>query len=208
MNCFIRSCAGSLAAELVQLFRLSACGPALALLLSCASGPQVPPVESTTSIDAFELKGRVAVNLDGRGYSARLRWHHEATSDALWLYSPVGSTIATLVADGERATLVTAKKESFSSDNVQELTREVLGWDLPLTGLRYWVLGLADPGVPVTSLEQDDQLRIKQLAQRDWQIDYLAYAGDSPLPSSMVLRYGDLRMRLLIDGWKFPSRAQ
>ena len=104
--------------------------------------------------------------------------------------------------------MVTAKKESFSSDNVQELTREVLGWDLPLTGLRYWVLGLADPGVPVTSLERDEQLRIKQLAQRDWQIDYLAYSGDSALPSSMVLRHSDLRMRLIIDGWKFPSRAQ
>ena len=208
MNCFRRSCAGSLAAELVQLFRLSACGLALTLLLSCASGPQVPPVESTADIEAFELKGRVAVNLDGRGYSARLKWNHEATSDALWLYSPVGSTIATLVADGDRATLVTAKKESFASDNVQALTREVLGWDLPLTGLRYWVLGRADPDVPVMSLEQDDQLRIKRLVQRDWQIDYLAYSGDSALPSSMVLRYGDLRMRLIIDGWKFPPRAQ
>ena len=105
-----------MAAELVQLFRLSACGLALTLLLSCASGPQVPPVDSTTYIDAFELKGRVAVNLDGRGYSARLKWNHEATSDALWLYSPVGSTIATLVANGHQATLVTAKKETFSSD--------------------------------------------------------------------------------------------
>jgi len=208
MNCFRRSCAGSLAAELVQFFRLSACGLALTLLWSCAAGPQVPPVDSTTDIDAFELKGRVAVNLDGRGYSARLKWNHETTSDALWLYSPVGSTIATLVADGDRATLVTAKKESFSSDNVQELTREVLGWDLPLTGLRYWVLGRVDPDVPVMSLEQDDQLRIKQLVQRDWQIDYLAYSGDSALPSSMVLRYSDLRMRLIIDGWKFPPRAQ
>jgi outer membrane lipoprotein LolB len=148
------------------------------------------------------------VNLDGRGYSARLKWNHEATSDALWLYSPVGSTIATLVSDGDRATLVTAKKESFSSNNVQALTREVLGWDLPLNGLRYWVLGRADPDVPVMSLEQDDRLRIKQLVQRDWQIDYLAYPGDSALPSSMVLRYSDLRMRLIIDGWKFPPRAQ
>lgn len=208
MNCFRRSCAGSLAAELVQLFRWSACGLALTLLLSCASGPQVPPVESTTAIEAFELKGRVAVNLDGRGYSARLKWNHEATLDTLSLYSLVGSTIATLVADGDRATLVTAKKESFASDNVQELTREVLGWDLPLTGLRYWVLGRADPDVPVMSLEQDDQLRIKQLVQRNWKVDYLAYSGDSALPSSMVLRYGDLRMRLIIDGWKFPPLAQ
>ena len=193
---------------MVRFVRLSAGGLALALLLSCASGPPVPLVETTSNIDAFELKGRVAVKLDGRGYSARLRWHHEATSDAMWLYSPVGSTLATLVADGDHATLVTAKKETFSSDNVQELTRNVLGWELPLTGLRYWVLGRADPGEPVTLLEHDDQMRIRQIMQSDWQIDYLAYSGDSALPSSMVLRYSGLRMRLIIDGWKFPSLVQ
>lgn len=193
---------------MLQFVRSSVAGLALVLLLSCASGPPVAPVETTTTIDEFELKGRVAVKFDGRGYSARLRWHHEAASDAMWLYSPVGSTLATVVAKGNHATLVTAKKETFSSDNVQQLTRDVLGWDLPLTGLRHWVLGRADPGVPVTLLERDDQMRIKKLEQSDWQIDYLAYSGDSALPSSMVLRYSHLRMRLIIDGWEFPSSAQ
>lgn len=197
-----------MAAELLHIVRLSVGGLALALLLSCASRPPLGPVESTRDIDEFELKGRVGVKLDGRGYSARLRWRHEEASDALWLYSPVGSTIATVVANGNQATLVTAKKETYSSNNVQRLTREVLGWDLPLTGLRYWVLGRVDPGVPVTLLQRDERMRIKQLAQSDWQIDYLGYAGDSALPSSMLLSYNDLSMRLIIDGWTFPSLAQ
>ncbi len=191
-----------------RFVRLSASGLVLAILLSCALGPPVPPIETTTYIDEFELKGRVAVKIDGRGYSVRLRWHHEVGSDAMWLYSPVGSTVATLVADGAHATLVTAKKETFSSGNVQELTRDVLGWDLPLAGLRYWVLGQVDPGVPVVLLEHDDQLRIRKLTQSDWHIDNLAYSEGSALPTSMVLRYRDLRMRLIIDGWQFPSLAQ
>ena len=208
MSCCERLCAGSWAAELVQFIRLPASVPVLALLLSCASGPPVPPIEATTYIDEFELKGRVAVKLDGRGYSARLRWHHDVASDAVWLYSPVGSTIATVVANGDHATLVTANKETFSSDDVQGLTREVLGWDLPLTGLRHWVLGRADPSVLIVLLEHDDQLRIRRLTQGDWNIDYLAYSKASALPSSMVLRHTDLRMRLIIDGWKFPSLVQ
>ena len=193
---------------MLQLVRLAVGGLALALLLSCASQPPQAPVVSTPYIDDFELKGRVGVNLDGRGYSARLKWRHEEASDALWLYSPVGSTIAKVVANGNRATLVTAKKETFSSDNVQQLTRDVLGWDLPLAGLRHWVLGRADPDMPVTLLRRDERMRIKQLAQSDWQIEYLAYAGDGALPSSMLLSYSDLSMRLIIDGWTFPSLAQ
>jgi len=192
----------------VQFLRLSASGLVLALLASCASTPPIPPIEATTVIDEFEMTGRVAVKLDGRGYSARLRWHHDAASDAVWLYSPVGSTIASLVANGDHATLVTAKKETYSSDDVQGLTREVLGWDLPLSGLRHWVLGRPDPEVPVSRMEHDDQSRIRRLTQGGWDVDYVAYSGDSLLPASMVLRYPDLRMRLIIDGWKFPSLVQ
>lgn len=188
--------------------RLFAVGVVLALLVSCATRPPFVPIESTTAIDEFELKGRVAVKLDGRGYSARLRWQHELVVDTLWLYSPVGSTIATLVANGNEATLVTAKKETFTSDDVQGLTREVLGWDLPLDGLRHWVLGRVDPDVPVALLEQDGQQRIRRLAQSDWNIDYLAYADGSALPSSMILRHSNLRMRLIIDGWMFPQLGQ
>jgi outer membrane lipoprotein LolB len=192
----------------VQFVRLLASGLVLALLLSCASSPPVPPIESTRFIEEFELTGRVAVKFDGRGYSARIRWQHEAGFDAIWLYSPVGSTIATMTARGDRATLVTAKKETFTSNNVQGLTRKVLGWDLPLTGLRHWVLGRVDPEVPVAMLEYDDRMRIRYLSQGEWNIDYLAYAEDGVLPSSMVLHYTDLRLRLIIDGWKISSQEQ
>ena len=113
-----------------------------------------------------------------------------------------------MTARGDRATLVTAKKETFTSNNVQGLTRKVLGWDLPLTGLRHWVLGRVNPEVPVATLERDERMRIRQLSQDSWNIDYLAYAEDGVLPSSMVLHYTDLRLRLIIDGWKISSQEQ
>lgn len=174
------------------------------LLAGCVSRPPAPVVDATTGIEEFQLTGRVAVNLDGRGYSARLKWHHGIGSDEMWIYSPIGSTIATLVANGDRATLVNSKKETFSSDNVTALTREVLGWDLPLAGLRHWALGRVDPQMPVLRLERDAQMRIRRFAQGGWQIDYPSYAQASALPSAIVLRHAELRLRLIIDRWKLP----
>ena len=130
-----------------------------------------------------------------------MRWLHEDGSDAIWLYSPVGSTIATLYANQEVATLVTSKQETFQSSDVQTLTRDVLGWDLPLTGLKYWVLGRVDPGSPVEQIERDEQQRIKRLVQDGWNIEFAGYADNSTLPASMVLTFADLRLRLLIDRW-------
>jgi len=155
--------------------------------------------------EQFELNGRVAVKLDGRGHSARMRWLHQVDSDAIWLYSPVGSTIATLTADGESATLVTARKETFQSKDVQTLTREILGWDLPLPGLQHWVLGRVDPAVPVEEIERDEQMRIKRLVQGGWHIDFAGYQDNGTLPSSLLLRFAELRLRLVIDRWNLAS---
>lgn len=159
-------------------------------------------------VDRFELSGRVAVKLDGRGHSARMRWRHQLDSDAIWLYSPVGSTIATLFADREQATLVTSKKETFQSADVQALTRDVLGWDLPLPGLKYWVLGRVDPALPVDEIEHDEQMRMRRLVQGGWEIGFTAYQDDGSLPASMVLRFADLRMRLVIDRWNVVSAGK
>lgn len=180
----------------------------VALLAGCAAQPPVLAPGAAPQVDRFELSGRVAVKLDGRGHSARMRWRHELDSDAIWLYSPVGSTIATLVANREQATLVTSKKETFQSADVQALTRDVLGWDLPLPGLKYWVLGRVDPALPVDEIEQDEQMRITRLFQGGWEISFTGYQDGGSLPASMVLRFADLRMRLVIDRWNVASVEQ
>ena len=180
----------------------------LALLAACATQPPVAPPAVAPQVDRFELRGRVAVKLDGRGHSARMRWLHDVDSDSIWLYSPVGSTIATLHANEEIATLVTSKKETYRSADVQSLTRDVLGWDLPLDGLKYWVLGRVDPGSPVEQIEWDEQQRIKRLVQGGWDIEFGGYADNGTLPASMVLRFADLRMRLLIDRWNVALLEQ
>lgn len=177
----------------------------VALLAACASQPPELPPGVAPQVDRFELGGRVAVKLDGRGYSARLRWRHVANSDEVWVYSPIGSTIATLTSDGETATLVTSKQETYQSRDVQSLTRDVLGWDLPLDGLKYWVLGRVDPDLPAEVIERDEQSRIRHLVQAGWDVDFLAYQEERSLPSSMVLRFEGLRMRLLIDRWNVAT---
>ena len=86
----------------------------------------------------------------------------------------------------------------------QALTREVLGWDLPLSGLRYWVTGRADPALPVQAQERDDKQRLKSLTQNDWRIAYLEYVGDSALPARLSLAFDRLNLRLIIEHWELP----
>lgn len=178
----------------------------LAVLAGCASirPAQVLPA-SNVSISAFSLNGRVAVKLDDRGYTASLRWRHSPTHDSLRLLSPVGSVVAEIEADSNGATLTTGDKKVYRSNDVQSLTREVLGWDLPLSGLRYWVTGRADPALPVQAQSRDDKERLKSLMQNDWRIAYLEYFGDSALPARLSLAYDRLNLRLIVEHWELPE---
>jgi outer membrane lipoprotein LolB len=173
----------------------------VALLCACAIAPPLLQPADVTAIREFELSGRVAVRLESRGYSARMTWLHASQGEQLRLFSPLGTVLATIEADADGATLATADKQTFHSSDVQGLTREVLGWDLPLEGLRHWVVARPDPATPVDSQRRDPRGRLISLSQRGWQVAYQAYAGDGVLPSSLTLTYGSLKIKLLIDRW-------
>ena len=178
----------------------------VALLAACATTR--PPGElpaSNAEITDFALDGRVAVKVESRGYSANLKWRHAGQTDSLRLLSPVGTAIAQLDADASGATLVTADKKVHRSADVPGLTREVLGWDLPLDGLQHWVLGRTDPSLPVEGEERDARGRLLRFGQNGWHISYQAYAGDGVLPARMTLLHERLNLRLVIDRWDIPG---
>lgn len=183
--------------------RLFALGLFLAVISGCATHPPATnlPV-SNAAIDAFALKGRVAVNVDGRGYSASVQWRHISDRDHMRLLVPaIGSVIAEIEADRAGATLTTGDKKVYKAGDVQSLTREVLGWDLPLAGLRYWVTGRADPASPVQAEARDAGNRYARFTQSEWQIEYLEYFGDSAMPSRLSLVHDQLRLRLVVENW-------
>lgn len=176
------------------------------LLVACAAprAPQRLPL-SNAGIESFGLIGRVAVRADDRGYSAGLRWTHRAEADSLRLISPLGSVIAQVEVDAGGALLTTGDRKEYRSDDVQSLTRQVLGWDLPLSGLQHWVLGRVDPTLPVQAEVRDAGNRLTRLTQSGWRIAYLEYAGDSALPARLSLTHDRLSLRLIVDRWNLPQ---
>jgi outer membrane lipoprotein LolB len=188
-----------------RLFQLLVCAMP-AVIAGCAT-PRVPQAmpASNAEIQSFALRGRVAVKVETRGYSASLRWRHTVSEDFLTLVSPVGSVIAELDSGAQGATLKTGDNKVFKAMDVQSLTREVLGWDLPLAGLRHWILGRPDPETRVQAQSRDRRDRLTSLMQDDWRISYLEYAGDSVFPAKLALAYGNLNLRLIVDLWELPE---
>jgi outer membrane lipoprotein LolB len=174
-----------------------------ALFISaCATTPRAPVVDPA-HLQSFELNGRVNVRAERAAYPGRIRWQHAPERDEVWLYSPIGTAIAHMRQDPGGATLATSDGKEYRAAHVTELARSVLGYDLPLDGMQYWVRGLPWPALD-NMREDDPSGRPKQIQQGGWKVVYLDWepAGATGLPSKLDLAGEGLRMRLVVDQWK------
>jgi len=176
-------------------------------LSACAVfGPELPPASDAP----FDLIGRVAVNYEGRAFSSGVRWQRAAGHGELWLLSPLGQTLAHIASDSTGATLTGSDQKQYRAASVETLTRQGLGWELPLSRLTWWVRGEPVPGTQPAAAERDERGRLTLLDQDGWRVAYLYYppGEQGGLPRRLDLKSGAQEIRLLIDGWRAADAAQ
>jgi outer membrane lipoprotein LolB len=180
------------------------------VLSACASVPAArkTSLPGPAELESFELSGRINLRVEKEGFPGRVRWSHAPGRDELWFYSPVGAAVAHLRQDEHGALLVNAQGKEYRAEDLRTLAADVLGWDLPLEGLPYWVRGLPWPDSGPAQTRLDDQGRLSQLEQAGWQVSYLAWNGRGPdaLPARLDLQGERLRLRLVVEDWA-PGNA-
>jgi len=179
--------------SLVLLLALSACATKAVPLLHRPAQPELA---------AYAFNGRVAVKHNGERSSAGVRWTHRGVEDEILLLAPLGQTVARIFSDAQGVLLEASGKTYFEQD-AETLTERALGWHLPLSGMRYWVLGLPAAGAEA-GIERAENGQIKVLRQDGWEINYTRYAAETQdsLPLRMNLSRDGMEMQLLIDEWE------
>lgn len=184
----------------------------LGLVLSGCAGleprPEAPAAPwperraALQALDEFALRGRVAVSAAGEGFNASLHW--EQTDDAahLSLDGPLGIGGLEIVSREGAFSLRDARGESLDGEAARSELERRLGFELPLGSLRFWVLGVPDPGRPAEEVLNDTQ-QLVRLLQDGWIIDFDRYAriGVQWRPMRLTARREDARVRLVVDRW-------
>lgn len=214
--------------------RFLAAGIAILVVVSsgCVSQPTAPPpgdpdaawqerVASLADIDGWEVKGKLAVKTHKRGGQANMLWKRDGEAHNINLYGPLGGGRVVLTRDAGGATLRDNKKRVYQADTAEELLYRVAGWQVPFRAMRYWVLGLPDPG---EEYEQsvDDWGRLQTLRQAGWQVEFVEYRDFqgrvlprkfhmTALPDARHIvndQYEEndqVRVRVIIKRWRFPA---
>jgi outer membrane lipoprotein LolB len=187
----------------------------LATMAACSSLPTQAPTTTPASlslhqqhlaslsrIQRFELKGRLGVQADGKGYSASLIWQHNAEHDDIRIYSPLGGQLARIQKTADGIRLEDAQGQVSVGRDAESLTQTLLGWRLPLTGLADWALG-RPANSAMASLTWDEAGHTLSLNEADWVIAYQQYQASPTafLPHKLCLKNERVQLKLIVEKW-------
>lgn len=196
----------------------------MALCAGCAALPERPPVvnpenawqvrqASLASVNAWDIRGRLALRSADEGFQVSLHWIRDQHVHRIDLTGPLGGGRVRLTQDKNGAELRDANEKLYRDSSVRQLLARTTGWDVPLEGLNFWVLGLPAPEA-ATKSQLDRWGRLMVLEQQGWEIRFLEYAhqGAHELPTRVFVKrvsgaMGDttLEVRLVVEKWSLPD---
>lgn len=167
----------------------------------CAATVSTPDVSQVTQQTRnWIVQGRIGIQTDEQTLSGTFHWQHREESDELLLTSPLGQGVARIVARPAGVTLeLPNQPERFAAD-AETLTRDSLGYALPVSGLVWWVQAQPAPG-RVSEARRDAAGRLVQLKQDGWAIEYQYAADASVRPRKIWVARNGLEIRLVADRW-------
>lgn len=154
----------------------------------------------------WQFSGRVSLMQGEQGWHASLNWRETSGDYRLNLAGPMGQGALQLDGDGDGVRLRTAGGEEFAAGDADTLVESATGWQLPVSGIRYWVRGVPAPAAEARVFT-DEKGRLARLVQSGWDIRYSRFQNleGRDWPTRMRLAAGDISVRLVIDEWRLSA---
>lgn len=165
---------------------------------------QLSPTEQAfTRSPDWQFSGRMNITTVDRVWTGALRWHQQTREFDLTISAPFGQGVLQIKGDPYSAVLHSADGHLLESDDIQTLLQQQLGWQIPIAGLRYWVLGVPQPTIDA-SISRDETGKISEIRQSNWQVYIRSYqrSGAHELPRKLDLYNNQYQIRLVIHDWQ------
>lgn len=175
----------------------------------CAAVPRTTPPDwndvklRRQALTHWEIGGRTAVATAQDGWSAGLEWKQKGDVSVVKLSGALGIGGLEVRTDGESLDIKTSKGESLSGDEARATLERQLGLALPLRAMRFWLLGVPQPGKPGL-IQLDTDGRLGQLNQEGWTIYFDQYVNEAGnwMPGRVRVEQGTLKVRVLVNRWE------
>lgn len=177
-------------------------------LAGCAVAPRAPEsgaIPDPGSLRQWTASGRMAIAAGTDGGSGSFTWMQDDAETRLDLRGPLGTGAVRLVVTPGSLSLADGAGQTLDAEAARAELRSRLGADLPWNQLRYWMLGLADPG-EAAIVREADSTPWRVIEQSGWRLAYQSFATVQGvnLPERFSAERESVRVRVIVDVWSAP----
>jgi len=162
-------------------------------------------------IKHWDIRGRVAIQSSDNGGQADLFWQQtDHQHYDIKLIAPLGAGTTHLQGRASSVLLTASDGQSAMAENADQLFEQVQGWHFPVSGLRYWLLGIPAPSSEAQLISWNPQGLLYVMHQDGWRVELRQYktVADKTLPRKLFIsRLNDeeLDVRLVIREWNLGN---
>jgi outer membrane lipoprotein LolB len=144
----------------------------------------------------WHLLGRMAITNKVDSWSAKIDWQHETDKDVLNLSGPLGQGAVRIVLRANSIMIDQGDGKVGFSKNVDKYIKQQIGFVVPLSALRFWVVGLTEPDRPFVRFDDG-------FSQFSWNIQYRDFmqADKEWMPGKISIKNDSAKLKLVIDQW-------
>jgi outer membrane lipoprotein LolB len=175
----------------------------LVLLSACAELPergaseyQLGQMLYLQKQSQWSFMGRLALVGEKDSLSASIRWKHDEFLDEIELAGPLDQGRMKISVKPEEVIIDDGDKVAFYAGSADDVVAGLLGVDMPVTALRFWVLGVYDPDLGYVDQSAG-------FYQGKWSVKYseLQKVDGRTLPKKMTAESDKARIKLIVDEW-------
>lgn len=187
----------------------------LLLISGCATRPPLVAdpeqrwqthLADVAGLRSWQATGRVGVKADNDGWTASFSWQQTGDAFNIRIHGPLGRGMVELEGTPQQVVLKQAGQPARMASSAEQLLFQETGWSLPVSGLRYWILG-----VPLNGQHETHDLNtegaLQHLNQAGWKIEYTGYRHVDGLymPAKFHLSNGNIKVKLIASEWRLSK---
>ena len=171
-----------------------------------------------SNLNDWHMKGRMVVVNGAELWAMSVDWKQKGEQFVIFLSGPFGAGKVQLAGSKNGVLLKNSDDQIFYAETAEELLLDHTGIAMPLSHLRYWVVGLPHNGNKRTL---DSLGRLESLSSAKWDIVFKRYTQienkDTPtdfkklgtaleLPDKIFIHQGDdIKVRVVVGEWLFEK---
>lgn len=160
-------------------------------------------------IDTWEMQGALSVTCGRKRDGVRFKWLQNKKSYKIIIAGPLNIGGAHIVGDEDGVEFCRTRKKCIRAATPEQLTLDQLGWQFPVSHLRYWVLSLPVSCATYDAAVVDQYGHLISFHQSGWQIKYSEFqsgvTNNIDLPRIIELTNKEIKIKIKITNWGIYS---